>query len=555
MNDLKRQVRLAHRRLQLQQFFNWLPWTLTATLLVALLAVAATKLWALPVQSGVWSAGWIFGGIALGIMAAVALTYMRGSDQLTAAIEIDERYGLKERVSSCLALTEAEQQTESGRALIDDAIRRVAQVDVGDRFGVTTTRWAIVPCTLAVLAFGLTLLSDAQPDPSSSQAVAAVSKKEKKTVANSTQKLIKKSEQLKRQAAEKGLQDASDLFKRLEAGVDSLKAKENVDRKQAMVKLNDLAKAVQERQRELLSRDSLRKQLNALKDIKSGPADRMAKAMKQGDFQTALDEVKKLQEALRDNKLSEAEKQAMAEQLEQLKDKLQEMVNAQQNAKSQLEEQIKRKIAQGDRAAANKLQNQLDQLMQQQQQMKKMSELAQKMGQAAQAMKDGKGQQAAQQLSEMAEGLEAMQAELAEMELLEEAIDQIASAKDSMNCASCEGMGCAMCQSMGSMGMGGMGSGMGEGDGLGEGQGRGDRPEEETGFGTYDSQVRAKPGKGRAITTGTAFGANRPGQALEEIKIAIEAAEQGQDDPLTGQRLPKPQRELTREYFGAMTGE
>ncbi len=87
--------------------------------------------------------------------------------------------------------------------------------------------------------------------------------------------------------------------------------------------------------------------------------------------------------------------------------------------------------------------------------------------------------------------------------------------------------------------------------GLGEGQGEGDRPEEETDTGTYDSQVRSKPGRGKAVVSGIASGPNKAGQALEEIKTEIEATRTLDDDPLTGQRLPKPQRELTRQYFDA----
>jgi hypothetical protein len=85
--------------------------------------------------------------------------------------------------------------------------------------------------------------------------------------------------------------------------------------------------------------------------------------------------------------------------------------------------------------------------------------------------------------------------------------------------------------------------------GMGEGQGQGDRPESETPTGYYDSQVAAKPGKGKAVVIGSAGGPNKPGQALEEIQQQFEAAQSADDDPLTGIRLPKPQRELTRQYF------
>ena len=97
----------------------------------------------------------------------------------------------------------------------------------------------------------------------------------------------------------------------------------------------------------------------------------------------------------------------------------------------------------------------------------------------------------------------------------------------------------------------GQGQGQGQGDGLGEGSGRGDRPEDETDSNFYDSQVRSKVGKGQAVVTGTAAGPNKAGEVLEELKSEIANTKQSDDDPLTGQRLPKKQRELAREYFDA----
>lgn len=51
--------------------------------------------------------------------------------------------------------------------------------------------------------------------------------------------------------------------------------------------------------------------------------------------------------------------------------------------------------------------------------------------------------------------------------------------------------------------------------------------------------------------TGAAPGPDKASKSLEEVKIEIDAGKHSTDDPLTGQRLPKPQRELTREYFDA----
>ena len=87
------------------------------------------------------------------------------------------------------------------------------------------------------------------------------------------------------------------------------------------------------------------------------------------------------------------------------------------------------------------------------------------------------------------------------------------------------------------------------GMGMNEGQGQGERPESETPTGFYESQVDAKVGKGKVVVIGSAGGPNKPGQAFEEIQQQFEAAKSAEDDPLTGSRLPRAQRELTKQYF------
>lgn len=105
------------------------------------------------------------------------------------------------------------------------------------------------------------------------------------------------------------------------------------------------------------------------------------------------------------------------------------------------------------------------------------------------------------------------------------------------------------------MGNGGMGRGEGQGDGMGEGQGFGDRPEAETDSAFYNSRVRGKVNKGgKAVIVGTAGGRNIPGQSNEAIKEILQQAELDDADPLTGQHLPKAQRNHARQYFESLQG-
>ena len=83
-----------------------------------------------------------------------------------------------------------------------------------------------------------------------------------------------------RMAEEAGLEEVDDLFKKLQEGLDKLQTKEKLDRKEAMVKLNDLAQDLAKKRDELANVDQMRKQLDQLKNFQPGPGDKFGKALK-----------------------------------------------------------------------------------------------------------------------------------------------------------------------------------------------------------------------------------------------------------------------------------
>src|SRR5262245_4636513 len=105
MEEIKRQVGRARRRLVLQQFLRVIGWSLFTSLLLAAIGLAIPRIWVLDVQQQVWDWSWIGGGIGVGLVMAAVWTYVIRRTRLDAAIELDRRFGLKERVSSTLALT------------------------------------------------------------------------------------------------------------------------------------------------------------------------------------------------------------------------------------------------------------------------------------------------------------------------------------------------------------------------------------------------------------------------------------------------------------------
>src|SRR5262245_58382756 len=447
MEEIKRQVGRARRRLVLAQFLRVFGWSLFATLLIAAIGLAIPRLWVLSLNQQVWDWSWIGGGIGIGLLMAAVWTYAIRRTRLDAAIELDRRYGLKERVSSTLALTPDELSSDIGKALMGDAIRRVERIDVREQFKVSPT-WRLVLPLAPAIALGLLVML---PSAAMKQAEATTEKSPEiqKQIKTATQKLQERIRESQKKAEEMGLKDGEAL-KEVSKELDKLVSKDTADRKEALIKINDLAKEIEKRRQDLGGAEKMMKELDKLKDIAKGPADKMAEALREGDFGKAQEEMKKITEDLKSGKASKEDIEKLAKQLEQVQEKLQQAVQDQKEARERLQQQIEQKLAEGNVGEAAKLQQQLDQMNQNaQQQQQMMQELADKLGQAAKALQSGDPREAAEQLDKLAQDLEKAQEQLQQAENLQEVLDQLADAKEAMNCPNCQGAGCAQCQANG----------------------------------------------------------------------------------------------------------
>ncbi len=542
MEPILEQVRRARRRLGWELFLNRLVRCWFAGLFVALLAIAAPKLVTienLPVQWPLWCG---LTAVVAGLLVAAVWTWWQGRSALDAAVEIDERYGLKQRVASSLSLSSADAATPAGQALLADAARAVRRVDIDERFRIRLGRRAWLPIVPALLAFLLATLVDNREAQSSIDPQAKISQEQQE---NAMKKLRKRwAEQRKKAQAKKGLKDAEGLFRELEKQTAKMAEARDADPKKTLVKLNDLAKQLEKRRQQLGGDQELRKQFAKMNNLQRGPADKMVEAMKKGDWQKAIRELDKLKKQLETGKLDPEAKKELEQQMKQLQEKMQEAAEARKQAMDDLKKQIEKEKQRGDLSRAGELQQKLDQMQQQQKKMEQLEQLAQKMGECQQCMKEGDAQGAAESLSEMMKQMEQLQQALEEGEMLDMAMDQLQMAKDSMSCQECQGMGCQSCQ--------GEGEGNQLGQGMGRGPGGGTRPDEKNPTNFRNSRVRQKPGRGAAVVVGEAEGPNRRGQVVESVKEQMEVEGGQQADPLVVEKLPKSYREHAEEYFNTL---
>lgn len=562
MNSIERLSRQARRRLAFTCFLQKFPYCFAGYFALAALAIGISKVWAIPVDGKVWLATWVTVASLATLIHSVILVKWNTPSVLESAIEIDRRFDLRERLSSALSLSPDQLQSPLAMALQSDAQRQAERIDIRDRFEVRISKWGLLPLVPILALTAMLWLPDAKE-----KATLAENTNKQLTVQqmkNSTQPLLEQIRKKREEAEDKGLKETAELFKQLEGQLEKLQKDGKLEKAEALSKFNDLKKQLEERRKEVGGGENLQKNLEKLKDLSDGPAEKMAKAMEQADFDMAKQEMERLKEQLQKGELSEEQKQQLSKQLEQMEKALNDAAKANEQNKKELQQKIDAAKQAGDMQQAAEAQKELDNLNSMTSQMEKLQDIANKMSQAKESLQKGDQQAASEQLQELSEEFGEMAEQMEENEQLEEMLEELDQSKESMNCEQCQGKGCSKCKSQNSgnksnqqgkgkgkstQGDKAAGKGKGEGNGLGEGEGEGDRPEKETDTATFDSQIRDKMRKGETTFGGKVGGANRKGVSKEEVQDAIVNQQLEDPDALESEILPRSRREQTREYF------
>ena len=142
MGELEKPVARVFRRLRFQRFLTTLVWSWSIALAVVAATIGVEKLFNLTIPGPEWAPFAVAGLVGLVISAAVSLA--SGPSRMDAAVALDRVFHLNERVSSALSLPADLRETLAGRALIADAARKVADLDVAAEFGLRLPRRAWV---------------------------------------------------------------------------------------------------------------------------------------------------------------------------------------------------------------------------------------------------------------------------------------------------------------------------------------------------------------------------------------------------------------------------
>ena len=116
VEEINKKIAAARRRLVLNQFLKIGAWALFFGLIVMAIGIATPKIWhiaslASADAANFWNAGWIIGGAVLTILIAGGLTIANRKSLTDVAVEVDQRFKLKSRISSTIAMTPQERES------------------------------------------------------------------------------------------------------------------------------------------------------------------------------------------------------------------------------------------------------------------------------------------------------------------------------------------------------------------------------------------------------------------------------------------------------------
>jgi len=265
--------------------------------------------WLLPQQPTAGRETVLAALFGVGTLAGLIRAWALRPSPIRAALEVDARYQLKERVVTGFLLSPEEADTPAGRALLADVNQRVQPLRLGDQFPVRlpATTW-LVPVAGLVVAL-LLLVYRPQPAvavPPTDDRPLAVDDRLKAQIEE------KKKELLKKKDPEKGRDKASPELQKIREQAAEIARRDVETREQARDALQQIGEAeeqIQKRQDELNRKEeAFQKQMEAIaekeekanperlkkKSPKENPAADLDKAVKQGDFDQARDEADRL---------------------------------------------------------------------------------------------------------------------------------------------------------------------------------------------------------------------------------------------------------------------
>lgn len=565
MTQLERQIRAAQYRLWLNRWLSQVTWCIGAAATAYAVVVLVQRLFDLPIP--LFSVGIGLGATSL--LVSIIWTILTRESGECAAARLDEAAGLRERLSSgryCMGVDDP-----FARAVVADAEGVSSTVTPRMHLRLDVPRplaWTAGSIGLAALMF---LIS-----PGLLKTEEAVAEDVEARQARQTKVAVKrKLDEVKRLVeATPALEDLKDDAKDLDQKAGGRLQRPEGIRNEAAKKIDKLADAVKKKRRsaEYESLNDVRRMMRRLDVPKSSdaPTQKLANSLRKGDFKTAKEEIKRLQEQLATLKM-DGDKEAvkkLSKQLQELAKQLEKLPNNEQLAKKLQKAGLKKEDV--ERMLANLKKKDLDQIRKQLEKKGLSKEQAQKLAQQMKRQQRAgsvanklskamqKGAQSAQQgqMGEAIAGLSQAGGQLGALESLEQEMNQLDSTLAELEAARSDvGQGCSACNGTGMVngqpcgkcqGRGRKGAGMSRG--LGQGRG-GLAPERRTAINFKTERTKVHTGKGAIVGQFLVEGEQVKGDVSKDFSEIVTAAERDASDRINRHRVPRQYQKTIKRYF------
>jgi hypothetical protein len=303
------------------------------------------------------------GVLAFSTAAGLVLAWLRRPNRVMSSLALDEKFNLKERVTTVLTLSDPQLESPAGQALLRDVSAHLADLKVTAGFPLRLSRrhvfmpagalaLAVLACVLdpylGKLNFGSRILAD---QPVQREIDAKKNQDERDKLKKSIAK--RREEQQTKSAALKELQKEFDkLMNQPLDPKDEDKVRERINEFHKLKdKLKERMDAIKEKADQVEHMKKMLKELGLDKDklTKDGPAKDFEDALMNGNFEKARAALEKLAKDLKNDKLTKEQQKQLAEQFKELHDQLKKLAQKDNQVMKQLEQQLKDgKIKQAD---------------------------------------------------------------------------------------------------------------------------------------------------------------------------------------------------------------
>ncbi len=477
-----------------------------------------------------WNPFLLMWGLVLSIPYALIRVYLAGIDDTTASLEVDERFGLYERISSAWALRS--QSNPMVHLLQADAKHTADHIRVRERFPIELPKKSpaiFVPLILfAAICLWLPPIPKSEAKlPAKKELKEEILEKEK---AEEVAKILKKETPMVGEKEDiqpaTGIaelrQPLSELAQKLE--------KEKMTQKEALSELSNEQRKLENKKERLAQLNQAKSQLS--KDLEQQKFTKeMRESLSEGKYSEAAQGLKSLAQEMAEGSLSSAELEQLGSELESLSKALEGNPDLQKSLEEALDALKESKSGSGKGRNLSP------------EQMKKLQEA---LAQASSKLDD------LERLSSQIQDIDGLlqDIDLAKLGLCE-GLSQCKSCGkvcSGTECSTCNGKGMGLSMVGGADGLVGGSKGGGGMGGPGQGKGRVANRYEDPNASTYDENISTQWHPGDLLGVVEVEGENSPADSYVKESAAFVEAGQGEQS-VVQEEIPPGYENIVRGYF------